>query len=120
MTKMTDLDPLMKCAICENTWAWHQANKPQHAFMAEGEGGRLVPVSEIEQPQAKGDLILRLALVKAGVITDADLNEAEQQVNKARELGRVLMLEPDAEGVLQWRLLSMDELRAALGNMVVT
>lgn len=87
-------DPNAKCETCDNTWAWHQENKPQHPFNSgdmpasatfgkrrtDGQGN--VP-TEVTQPQLSPwpfDPVLRQALVNKGVITPDDLANAEHQI----------------------------------------
>lgn len=118
-TLMTDIDPLTPCGRCGQTKAWHDANPTQHEFYPDGEAVGPIQEPKEEPPPGRGDLALRLALFKAGVITELQVDEAERWIAKGRELGRVLMLEPDEQGVLQWRLLTLEDLRRSLGSAVV-
>src|SRR5688500_6292072 len=110
MTRMIDRDPLLRDDDDDDR-AWREA---QERRQAEGDA------KQAPTPTGKGDLALRLALMKAGVITEAQIDEAEKLIDKARDQGKVLMLEEDMQGVMQWRLLSMEELRRALGSAVVS
>lgn len=84
------------CVVCSQTEAWHQEHKPKHAFTTEG-GGPLsvaLPTTQEAPVRGVGDPILRLALLKAGVLTEPDLAVAEEWMKAAREHGKVLMVIP--------------------------
>jgi hypothetical protein len=50
-----------------------------------------------------------MALVHAGVITEADITQATEWVEAAREHGQALVLLPDEAGVMQFHLVPFDE-----------
>jgi len=50
-----------------------------------------------------------MALIHAGVITEADLAQATDWVNAARENGKALVLLPDEDGKMKFHLADLDE-----------
>lgn len=106
------MDLEAKCGVCRQTRKWHMEYNPHHMFVEEG--GKLQPVPppqvpQMQQPRMLGDMVLRLALLKAGVISDLDLAEAKLWIEKGAELGLAVMLELDGEtGTLRYRLMSIE------------
>lgn len=107
MVRMTDRDPLL---VDEEDLAFQEAQRLRQEE---------IKAKQAPAPQGKGDLVLRLALMKIGVVTEAMLDDVERRVAEAKDKGAVLVLEP-IEGGMDWRLLSMEELRQALGSAVVS
>ena len=94
------------CQVCSQTEGWHRQHNPMHSFVAEGEAPRLgVPPDPIPPPTTmRGDPILRLALLKAGVITEPDLATAEKWMRTAAEQGMTVSVE-DGE----YKILSIED-----------
>jgi len=111
----------MTCLTCGQSLEWHQQNRPHHEFSSES-GAMKVPEPTPEAPPTPirngGDAVLRMALLKAGVITEGQLKQAQLWVEKAAERGHALVVEPDPdwEGERQFRLLSFEELSDELGR----
>lgn len=92
------VEPDSKCYTCENTYEWHEANKPLHPFNT-GEAGAtafLDPRTKRDRSGAQRgsegvrsaqraafpmDPVLRQALVDAGVITPQQLRDAEEKIH---------------------------------------
>lgn len=75
------------CEVCGHSLEWHRQNQTAHVF---SDDGRIIqrsrsqasdPVSE-ENPrmQLAGDPVLRMALIRKGVITPEDLDEVENEL----------------------------------------
>jgi len=85
------------CDTCGLRRWWHEENNPSHAFV--GEEGGPMRVSEVPtrvSPPSSvtpGDLILRLALVKAGIVTEMQLTESEAWVREAARTGKALVVD---------------------------
>lgn len=70
----------MGCAICGLSEAAHESLGTQHAYTETGE----LRLRELPKPQPTKiavDVVLRLALLNAGVITSEDLTEASRQLS---------------------------------------
>jgi hypothetical protein len=86
------------CNTCGMRRWWHEENQPRHEFTLDEAAIRLpqVPASTPGPPQMQsGDLVLRLALLKAGVITETNLTEAEVWVREAQRTGKALIVGDD-------------------------
>ena len=83
------------CQICRQDEDWHREHKPKHKFIAEGETPRLMeePAEVTPTPGLRGDPVLRLALLKAGVLTDMNLLEAEVWIREAANAGGAVVIE---------------------------
>jgi hypothetical protein len=97
------------CGACGRTRQWHRDNHPHHQFV--GDDGPLQAVeikSETLQRVTSGDAVLRLALVKAGVLTDEDLDQAEKMLRLAQQHQNVAVsVNPETR---QYEMLSIDDL----------
>lgn len=114
MTLLTD-----RCQVCNQTLEFHHTNPLKHEFV--DTGGQPATIEELPASAARpsgskagggsGDAVLRLALVKAGVITEADLEEAQMWYTVA-EGGAALTLVPDPSqpGKLIYELTPVAEL----------
>ena len=103
---------LDKYQICQQTREWHDLHHPHHAFIEDGDDVRL---GRAETPSAipvnRGDPVLRLALIKAGVISEKDLTEAEVWLREASSSGKAVVVE---EG--EFKLISIEEWIKALAG----
>lgn len=83
------------CQVCSQTEGWHIQHRPMHSFVAEGEAPRLAETPPPPQPvmNMRGDPVLRLALLKAGVITEQNLGEAEVWLRQAAEQNLAVVYE---------------------------
>jgi hypothetical protein len=97
------IDDDEECAVCLQTWAWHKAAQPAHKFARAGEGLETrssdLPTEAEARPQAPpaeihiaGDPVLRLALVKKGLLTEMQLDEAEMWLREATRRGKALVV----------------------------
>lgn len=76
------------CSICGKDERWHRENEVLHAFSLDGRLKKAEspppskPVSQ-ERPKVniQGDPVLRMALIRAGVITPEDLTQVEDELN---------------------------------------
>lgn len=86
------------CQVCSQTEGWHIQHNPMHRFVAEGEAPRLeeAPSPVMPSMTLRGDPVLRLALIKLGVISEADLNEAEVWLRQAGEQNMAVVVEGHA------------------------
>lgn len=97
------------CGACGRTRQWHRDNHPHHQFTSELEG-RLEPEVRVQPPEkvTSGDAVLRLALVKAGVLTDSDLEVAERVLRLAQQHQNLaVMVNPVTH---EYDILSIDDL----------
>lgn len=76
------------CLICGKSEQWHRDNNPSHSFSVDGRLVKRAPSqanlpSSQNQPQIAtgGDPVLRMALIRAGVITPEDLTQVEAELN---------------------------------------
>lgn len=75
------------------------------------------PPKEIPHPAiGGGDVVLRMALLKSGHVTEAQLKQAQLWVEKGAERGHALLVEPDPDNPEErrFRLLSFEELSEEL------
>jgi hypothetical protein len=108
------MDRDQRCTVCGQTLGWHQDHSPQHMFQAEG-GPLEVPKPKESAPPPimRGDLALRLALLKKGLLSEFELAQAEEWMHQASLRGQAVTIEPDIEaGGYRFRLLSMEDLIA--------
>lgn len=80
----------LKCAICNQTEAWHRQHKPKHAFTLSPGDLRMAeytPEANVPQPPAKpsrpllpSDPVLRKVLIDKGLITLDDIEAAEREI----------------------------------------
>jgi hypothetical protein len=100
----------MTCKVCGQTEEWHQEHKPMHEYS--GDVGQIVvpePKQPGKPPMQRGDLVLRMALLKKGLITEVELGEAELWVEQAQLRNQALTVEPDpAGGGWRFRLVDFD------------
>jgi hypothetical protein len=109
---VTDLDQV--CAVCGQTRRWHMEHKPHHEFSVDS----TVPTvpqpkpQELQSPQLRGDIVLRLTLLRKGLVSEAELEETRSLVERAAEMGRALVLEPEPGSLTGWRfnLVTQEEL----------
>lgn len=88
MTTMKLTKMKTECLICGKDEQWHRENNPAHAFSLDGRLTRAQrqpdakPVSQ-ERPriQGGGDPVLRMALIRKGIITPEDLTQVEDELN---------------------------------------
>jgi len=92
----------MICQICHQPWEWHQSHKPRHEFVGTGDDPRLGQAQAPAAPSTsmRGDPVLRLALVKAGVISEADIAEAEVWVREAASSGQAVVVDGGQYGLV--------------------
>lgn len=103
------------CQLCHQDDQWHREHKPKHKFVGPDDDPRLVmDVPPQPDRSVRGDPVLRLALVKAGVVTDGDIMEAEILIRTAAEEGMAVVVEDG-----QYRLLSIEDwiLHTAAGRL---
>ena len=78
----------LECAICGKDQAWHRENNSAHAFSTDGQLSRRAS-SQSGDPSSQnrprintgGDPVLRMALIRKGVITPEDLTQVEAEIN---------------------------------------
>ena len=93
------------CMVCRQTFQWHVENKPLHEFVREGEAPNIRERQTPTPPVMKGgDPILRLALIKAGVITEANLAVTETWIRQAADQGMMVAV---VDG--EFKLFSIEE-----------
>jgi hypothetical protein len=94
------------CRTCNNSFEWHKDNNPIHpfndgsagatAFLKAGRGerdrrGTNVPQETTQRVQYPFDPVLRMALMNKGVISPADLTQAEEMLSAtSAELRRAI------------------------------
>lgn len=77
-----------ECDICGKDEKWHRENDSAHAFATDG---RLIrrAQSQSNDPSSQnrprintgGDPVLRMALIRKGIITPEDLTQVEDELN---------------------------------------
>ncbi len=75
------------CEVCGNTAAWHREKTPAHAFSLDGQLNRAKP-SQVNNPSSEGtpgikqggDPVLRMALIRKGLLTVEDLDQVEAEI----------------------------------------
>jgi hypothetical protein len=89
---MVDHYPQALCTTCAQPWQWHLDHKPRHEFTNPGEDSRVKePPAPVTAPRL-GDPVLRLALIKAGVIKELNLDEAQIWLNEAVQQGKAVVV----------------------------
>ena len=102
------------CITCGQTEDWHRDHKPRHTFTTEAG----TPLEETPSPAppptvgGSGDPVLRLALLRAGVLTEENLSQATQWLQAARENGQAVLILPDEAGDPQYHLVGLQEAMA--------
>lgn len=96
----------MICQLCHQTEEWHREHHPKHAFVGPDDDPRLHEDPGPEKPSVsmRGDPVLRLALVKAGVIEEGQISEAEFWVREAAAAGSAVVIEDGG-----FKLLTLEE-----------
>lgn len=96
----------MMCQLCHQDEQWHREHHPKHAFVGPEDDPVLSvdPGPKMPSVSMRGDPVLRLALVKAGLIEEGQIQEAEFWVREAAEQGAGVVVE---EG--EFKLLSVNE-----------
>lgn len=93
MTLMSTIDE-SKCRRCGQTEEWHRDNRPQHRF--DTEAGPLTMDSQPgEKPRlnTSGDPILRIALIRAGILTPQEIDQAAKDFENAQSTGQPIVIE---------------------------
>jgi hypothetical protein len=105
---VTDMED--KCRVCGQTRRWHMEHQPHHVFSLTSAMPTTPEIEakkqELEHPQKprlQGDIVLRMALLKAGLLGEQDLEEARTWMEKAAEFGKAVVLEPDPASMTGWR-----------------
>jgi hypothetical protein len=114
----------MRCEVCQQTEEWHREHHPMHQFSPEGTEVRLtVPESPPEPPgqghvKPGGDLLLRLTLIKLGLITQQELDHTQRAMELAVQQGKALVVVPDPEdaGQLRFQLLGLNDLAQSVAT----
>jgi hypothetical protein len=101
---MTDEE---KCWICRQTKKWHEEHRPQHSFTRVGESGGMAQLGPKESRRAANggaqshvkvvrglpqDAALRIVMLRKGLITQAELVEAEREIREAQENGSFVIV----------------------------
>jgi len=93
------------CQVCHQSKEWHDTHRPHHIFVKFGEEPRLAEAQPPTPPPLRmGDPVLRLALIKAGVLREQDITEAEVWLREAANEGMAVVV---VEG--GYKLLSIEE-----------
>jgi hypothetical protein len=94
------------CIVCLQTKEWHRVHHPKHKFVSEGEEPKLEEEQAPTSPSnsMRGDPVLRLALIRAGVIDEAQVAEAEIWVREAAAQGGAVTIENG-----EYKLLTIEE-----------
>jgi hypothetical protein len=105
------------CEACGNTADWHTINQPHHPFSAKGS-----PVQLLEQPDDvqrapisfSGDLVLRLTLMKLGLVSDRDLSHTRHMVEMASQQKKSIVVKPDPDSKSGFKLslMSLEDMLA--------
>lgn len=112
---MTDRDE--HCRVCGQTREWHMIHRPYHVFTNDSTRISLPGPPPQQRPMLVGDMVLRLTLLKKGIVTDFELAETKLWFERAAEMGQVVILEPDGEnGGFKFRLATPDQLAQELFN----
>jgi hypothetical protein len=129
---MTDENSV--CRICGQTFSWHQDNRPRHPFI-EKHSDRVMPLGKnkeekkqqdkpkkvvLETREWPSDPILRIALVKKGILTQADILAAEAELREAAESGGVIQVAGRHSGESSGEDVRVGNGRSAIGSMRVT
>ena len=86
---MGTAEPL--CKLCGNTQQWHRETPTQHQFIPmdgdlSGINARKEKPKQPTQVQPQGDPVLRIALLRAGVLTPDDLKKAEDDLKSGQPI----------------------------------
>lgn len=93
------------CQICHRDEEWHRIHRPRHAFVGPDDDPRLrLDTPTPPDMSVRGDPVLRLAMVKAGVLTDMQIFEAEVWVRQAAERGMAVVVDNG-----EFKLLTIEE-----------
>jgi hypothetical protein len=106
------------CAICGQTWGWHEDNKPRHTFMRAGQDNATAQLGPSNRernmfphrhatrqgvtqapkllPGLSSDPVLRILLLRKGLITPDELNATEAEVRETKEQGGVVIVTPNS------------------------
>lgn len=99
------MDMLEICRICSQTKEWHKIHQPKHQFVGLNDSDSLHEVpSPTPAPIKMGDPVLRLTLIKAKVITEADITESEVWLREAANQGKAVVV---VDG--EFKLLTIEE-----------
>ena len=79
---------MTECLICGKDEQWHRDNQPNHDFSIDGRLTKRAP-SQASDPSSQnrprinmgGDPVLRMALIRKGVITPEDLTQVEAELS---------------------------------------
>lgn len=82
------------CDSCGLRKWWHDQNSPEHPFRSVGDKGERFKQDQPPPPTPiqLGDPIARVALIRAGVLTEMQLTEAEAWVREASRQGKALVV----------------------------
>jgi hypothetical protein len=105
---VTDMEDV--CRVCGQTRRWHMEHKPHHEFSIVSAVPTLPKAEAV--PTLRGDIVLRLTLMRKGLVSEVELEETRRLVERAAEFGRAVVLEPDPEGITGWKfnLVTQEEL----------
>lgn len=81
------------CTTCGQNEQWHHDHKPRHAFTNPGEETRRVDQPAPTPTPRSGDPLLRLVLMKKGLICQDDFDVAERFLSVAQQLNRAVLVE---------------------------
>jgi hypothetical protein len=100
------------CQICQQPWEWHEQHHPRHQFIGSEDDPRL-GLAQVPTPSnsMRGDPVLRLALIKAGVISEVNISEAEVWVREAAATGQAVVVDSG-----EFKLVSIEEWIKALAG----
>jgi len=110
------------CIICGHDSDWHVKNNTRHRFATKDQAGALAQlgpsnkerdmfphrhanrqgVTQAERtkvtPGLLGDPVLRVLLLRKGIITADELSETDAEIRQAREEGGVVIITPNIVG----------------------
>jgi len=104
------------CLVCGQTRRWHMEHNPHHEFSSTSSTPQVPEQTKIKDPSSpvglRGDVVLRLTLLRKGLVSEAELEETRFLVERAAEMGRALVLEPEQGSLTGWRfnLVTQEEL----------
>lgn len=109
-----------RCRSCGQSKEWHEQNNPRHQFVPPDDSGPAVqlpdpptPPPATATPRISGDPILRMALLKKGLLSQADIAEARTWMDEGFQRGLAVVVVPDVEaegGGFQYRLVELQHL----------
>lgn len=101
------------CQVCRQSREWHNHHAPRHRFVGPNDSLENWGIEEPPTPPIVaargGDMILRLALVKAGVISELDLTAAQVWMQEAQNHGMAVVVEAG-----EYKLVPVEEMLARL------